>query len=240
MVAMLDFVSKISPRTMGSNIRRQVSVLATGTGSPRVRIRDSLTKITKAAKETRLRKLQLFKFSTMALFMVSQNTQNIMHRAIDQLLKPVARRGYGIMPFKTAVAQRRVPGAWEGQAEHQAYAQELGIRIIPKIIVTSPCGMVTDMNMLPPWNGLQRSSEIATRNRDWASSPLLSPLWKSRIHIWQSWMPKMTNVPQSTRRQHRNQVRDPRLKQTREPARNKTRDRMRNQARKPARNRFLK
>ncbi|KAM0262471.1 hypothetical protein ACHAQJ_001725 [Trichoderma viride] len=212
MSTVMDLLSKVSPRAIGNNIKRRVSSLAVRHGSPQARIRGGLTKISKVAKETRFKKRELYNFSATALLMISQNGQSLLHHAVDQIFKPVARRGLGILPFPTQEILQTPSIRWAEQAKEQAHAHQPEIRKIPTIIVTSPSGVVKDSDMLPPWEYIKRSNDASMKAKEWESSMFLSPVWRSRGQI-RRWQKMKLSI--QTRRERRNQIRDVSLKQPR-------------------------
>ncbi|KAH6606023.1 hypothetical protein Trco_005176 [Trichoderma cornu-damae] len=203
MVAMMDLMSKMSPRAIANNIGR-VSALARGRGSPQAGIRKKPTKV---AKATRPRKRQLLKLSAMALLMMLQTGGNALHLVVDQVLKPVSQRGLGMLPFTTTAAADPTasPAVIHGAAP-QALARDADEKPIPKIVVTSPGGVVTDADMSPAWKRAAKSSAALETMQAWHRSPHLSPLWRARRHRKPPRPPRMLGP---ARRQHRNQVRDP-------------------------------
>ncbi|RFU80082.1 hypothetical protein TARUN_2130 [Trichoderma arundinaceum] len=190
---MFKFLSKLSPRAIGENLDR------------RFRIRDGLNKITKIAKETRLTKRKLAKFAVMAFLIVSQGSQNLLHHAVDQLIIPASLRGIGM--------QRIIPEVpWaetqeQVQAWKRAHTRGLQKQGFPKIILTSPNGLVTHLEEFPRWNKLRRSDDLARIHRQWEWHDRLSPIWMPRAGNLQPMRLMLRRTPSTTRGQRRNQIR---------------------------------
>lgn len=123
---MMNFMSKLTPRAIGSGIKKRVSGLAipTRNGSPYTRVINGLTKINKVAKETRFKKRKSCGFSATALLIVSQTGINVLHQAVNQEFKPVIHRRVNMLPLEPGT----VMGIDEMRVQQEEHVEEMPIQ----------------------------------------------------------------------------------------------------------------